>query len=119
MKNTRKVANIIFVLLVAVATIVLTGCGNSSKKEKESTIIGSWEYASSPSSAYRYTFNSDKTGSYSVYGTEKNFTYEDDGKKVSIMYEKNTVPSEYEYKLDGDKLIIKDSFGNDVEYKRK
>ena len=89
------------------------------EEETKNTIVGSWEYASSPNSAYVYTFNSDKTGSYSVYGTQMNFTYEDDGKKVSIKYEKNTIPSEYEYNLEGDKLTIKDSFGNNIEYKRK
>ena len=47
------------------------------------------------------------------------FTYEDDGKKVSILYNGNTVASDFEYRIEGDKLIIKDSFGKDVEYKRK
>ena len=119
MKNIRKILAIVCVMLIVFITLILTGCGNNNKKDDNKTIVGTWEYAGSPSTAYTYTFNSDKTGSYAVYGTEINFTYEDDGQKVSIKYEKNTVPSDYQYKLDGDKLIIKDSFGNDVEYKRK
>ena len=47
------------------------------------------------------------------------FTYEDDGKKVKILYNGNTIPGTYEYRIDGNKLIIKDSFGNDLEYTRK
>ena len=47
------------------------------------------------------------------------FTYKDDGKKVSILYKGNTSPLELEYKIEGKKLIIKDSFGSDVEYERK
>ena len=41
------------------------------------------------------------------------------GEKVKITYVGNTTGSTYEYKIDGKKLIIKDSFGKDVEYTKK
>ena len=41
-------------------------------------------------------------------------TYEDDGTKVTILYSGNTVPSTYEYKIDGDILLF-----NNVKYIRK
>lgn len=117
MKVTKKIFAVLCIALIAMSTLVLAGC--DKKKEDKNTIIGEWAYTSASGSAYVYKFNEDKTGSYSVYGTEMKFTYEDDGKKVSILYNGNTVASDFEYRIEGDKLIIKDSFGKDVEYKRK
>ena len=96
-------------------TLMLSGCGKSEdSKNQSNTIIGSWEH-----SGYVYTLNEDKTGSYTAYGSEMKFTYEDDGKQVKILYNGNTIPGTYEYRIDGNKLIIKDSFGSDIEYIRK
>lgn len=47
------------------------------------------------------------------------FTYTDKGKSVEILYTGNTAPSDFEYIINGDTLTIKDSFGDDVVYKRK
>lgn len=102
----------IITILVA-ALFVLTGCGE--KKEEANTIIGSWKNAS----GYTYTFNEDNTGTYSIDGRYSEFTYEDKGDKVSILYYGNTKASEYEYRIKGNKLIIKDSLGVDVEYTKK
>ena len=111
MKKTILLIGVIAVL--AAALFVLTGCGE--KKEEANTIIGSWQHTS----GYTYTFNNDKTGSYSLSGTEMKFTYEDKGDKVSILYTGNTQASEYAYRIEGNKLIIKDSLGSDVEYTKK
>lgn len=93
----------------------MSGCNERHKSEKvDSSIIGSWEH-----SGYVYTFNKDKTGSYDANGAKMNFTYEDDGVQVSILYDGNTSASDFAYKIEGKKLIIKDSFGNDVEYTKK
>ena len=107
MKILKK---LLLVIVVLVGAFALVGCGNTK------SIIGSWKYKDG---GYTYTFNKDKTGSYTIGSTVMKFTYEDDGKKVSILYEGNTIASEYEYKIDGKKLIIKDSFGSDVEYIKK
>ena len=80
--------------------------------------MGTWEYNQS-GAVYAYSFKDDKTGLYSVYGSEIPFTYEDDGQKVTILYNGSTAASAFEYKIEGNKLIIKDSFGNDVEYVKK
>ena len=99
-------------VLVAVIFILVGGVG---KKEEAKGIIGSWQHKS----GYTYTFNEDKTGTYSIDGRFSEFTYEDKGDSVSILYYGNTKASEYEYRIEGNKLIIKDTFGSDVEYTKK
>ena len=102
-------------LILMFSVLLLSGCWkNEDSKKQSNTIIGSWEH-----SGYIYKFNEDKTGSYTAYGSEMKFTYEDDGKKVKILYNGNTIPGTYEYRIDGNKLIINDSLGNDLEYTRK
>ncbi len=80
------------------------------------SIVGSWEYVNG---GYIYTFNADGTGSYSAGSTVMNFTYEDDGKAVKILYTGNTTPNEFTYTISGNTLSIEDSFGDKVEYKKK
>lgn len=110
MKTTKRIVTVVLIALMAFVTLTLTGCG----KEKKAGLVGSWDY-----SGFVYKFNEDKTGSYSVYSTEMPFTYEDKGDKVSIKYENATVASEFEYRIEDNKLIIKDSFGKDVVYTKK
>jgi len=93
------------VVMLISCLFVLAGCG---KKEESKGLVGSWEYTSG---GYVYTFNADKTGNYAYGESKKEFTYEDDGSKVSILYTGNTEPLELEYRIEGDKLIIKDSLG--------
>ena len=112
MKATKKIVSIICVMMIALSTLALTGCGKESN-----SIVGEWVYGGS--TEYVYKFNSDGTGSYGAYGIEMKFTYEDDGENVSILYDGNTMASKYAYKIEGKKLIIKDSLGNDVEYNRR
>lgn len=109
----KTILTIALIALVVVSLIVLTGCESKSSKP----IVGSWAY--NGGSDYIYTFKEDNTGSYSAYGNEREFTYEDDGSQVSILYNGDTTAGTYEYTIDGNKLIIKDSFGNDVEYVKK
>lgn len=105
---------ILFGLVALIAVVTLVGCGS---KSEDKGLIGSWEYKDY--SGYVYTFNEDKTGSYSAFGTEMKFTYEDNGKEVTILYDGNTDASTFEYKIDGKELTIKDSFGSDVVYVKK
>ena len=109
----KIILSIVLAVVFIASILVLTGCGKAKDSDK-APIIGSWEH-----SGYVYTFNEDKTGNYEAFGSKMNFTYEDDGSKVTILYKGNTVPGTYEYKIDGEKLIIKDSFGDDVVYKKK
>lgn len=111
MKKTLLFLGLVLIVVLCIA--VLVGC---DKKEEAKGIIGEWEYVTG---GYTYKFNEDKTGSYTAGSTVMEFTYEDDGSKVSILYTGNTMASDYEYKIEGNKLIIKDSIGNDVEYVKK
>ena len=113
MKKTLLAIGLVALLIVCI--FMLAGC-NKEGAQKTKGIIGSWEYVSG---GYTYTFNEDKTGSY-VYGENKmEFTYENDESKVSMLYAGNTAPLELEYRIEGNKLIIKDSLGSDVEYIKK
>ena len=106
----KKIAlTIALILIFATFVFVLTGCN-----EKTEGVVGKWAYTS-----YVYTFNSDKTGTYDASGTLMQFTYEDDGEKLSILYTGSTSPLVLKYRIDGNKLIITDSFGSDVEYTKK
>ena len=88
---------------------------NNGKKESTGNLVGQWSYYTS----YTYTFNADGTGTYDAMGTIMNFTYKDDGKQLSILYTGNTSPTVLDYKIDGNRLIITDSFGEDIVYVKK
>lgn len=108
----KTVISIALIIMLAVSVLVLTGCGEKQDKG----VVGQWAYQS-----YVYTFNEDKTGNYDYGNSGKgmDFTYEDNGTELSITYTGSTSPLVLKYKLDGNKLIITDSFGKDVEYVKK
>ena len=101
----RTILTIAIILILATCIVALTGCG----EKKVEGIVGKWEYSS-----FVYTFNEDKTGTYDVSGNIMDFTYEDDGSKISILYTGNTSPLELNYRIEGNKLIVKDRFGEEV-----
>lgn len=102
------------ITIFAFVALILTGCGKKG-------LIGDWAYfdGSSTRSDIYYTFKDEKNGSYTFGGATRNFTYTDDGTKLTILYDGDTDGSTYEYKLEDDTFTIKDSFGSDVVYKRK
>ena len=102
--------NIIASLFVVIICLFLVGC----EKNAKNSIVGKWAQGS-----YVYTFNEDKTCSYDVAGTIMNCTYEIDGDKISILYDGNTLPFETTFSIDGNKLNVVDSFGNDTIYEKK
>ena len=110
MKKTLLTASVLLILVAGL--FILTGCGDDTSKG----IVGSWAYQGD---SYIYKFNTDNTGSYTMIGSERKFTYEDDGTKVKITYDGDTTGSTYEYTIEGNKLLIKDSFGSTVEYTKK
>jgi len=71
------------------------------------TLVGKWEYEGG---GYTYEFKEDGTGTYSFGETVMEFTYEDQGDKLSILYTGNTVPTVLEYSISGKNLNVKDSF---------
>lgn len=100
----------IYVIALLLIVLLTTACGAKG-------IVGKWK-ADGYSVDYFYIFNEDKTCAYEMSGAKLECTYEDDGSKVTILYQGNTNSNTFEYKIEGDTLIIKDSFGNDVKYTR-
>lgn len=81
------------------------------------TLVGSWGHEM----GYTYVFRADKTGEYLVDGNDEPFwvfTYETEGNKLT-MYEDGSLLMETKYTIDGDTLIIEDSFGEKVYYTYK
>ena len=99
-------------LVACASTETSTGSGDANADP----IVGSWEYESG---GYTYTFNADGTGNYDAAGTVMNFTYTTEGDTLSILYDGNTAPFETQYSIDGDKLNVIDSLGNDTIYIKK
>ena len=114
-KKTKYILIAVAVLIVVAIVVVLIVNGNKGTT-KADTIIGTWKYESAD---YAYTFNEDGTGKYEAMGTTMEFTYTTEGNKLSITYTGNTSPFETEYSIDGNKLNVKDSFGQDTIYKRQ
>ena len=122
MKKTLK--GIFMILCAGLMIFAFTACSDEEKGDKKGdeksnvpAIVGTWEYEDS--SEMYYTFNEDGTGAYFFIGDEMKFTYEDDGKALTIQYENATGPNVFEYKIDGKKLLIEDSFGETVTYIKK
>ena len=99
-------------LCVLLTAFSLCACGNNNK----ASLVGTWDYEGG---RYIYTFNEDGTGVYDAAGTELEFTYKDNGNSIEMTYDNTTEPSVYEYRIEGDTLIIKDSLGSDVKYNKK
>jgi hypothetical protein len=128
-KNTKMIA-IIAAIAVAVVALVVVLIVVLGGKKAAVGIVGKWAYAEGPN--YIYNFREGGTGSYGYcsddYSAQEcedyasNFTYklvENEGKKqIEFLYEGNTSPMTLDYKLEGDKLIITDSFGEEVPYNR-
>ena len=98
-------------MALVLVVVVTTACGAKG-------IVGKWRQDGN-SVDYYYIFNEDKTCAYEMAGARMECTYEDDGKAVTILYTGNTKASTYEYRIEDNKLIIKDSSGRDVTYIRK
>lgn len=79
------------------------------------SLVGSWEHEL----GYTYVFREDKTGEYDIEETGEPywvFTYETEGNRLTMYNEDGSVLMETEYKIDGDTLMIMDSFGTKVYY---
>ena len=124
----------IIAILVTVMVLSVTACnssgnegagtssaaGNAAETEASTvvrTLVGSWYHEM----GYTYVFREDKTGEYLVDGWDEPFwvfTYETDGDKLT-MYEDGSLLMETKYTIEGDTLIIEDSFGEKVSYTYK
>lgn len=105
---------ILVMILALMLSMGLVACGG---KAEAPTIIGSWE--SVDISGAIYTFEEGGKGGYTFAGAFVDFTYEDDGTAVTIQYPNSDAPNVFKYTIEGNKLLIEDSFGSIVEYKKK
>ena len=123
----------ILATLVAVMVLSVAGCSSSGNTNAENTASGNTTKTEAPAVArtlvgswyhemgYTYVFREDKTGEYLVDGNSEPFwvfTYETDGQKLT-MYEDGRILMETNYTIEGDTLIIEDSFGEKVYYTYK
>ncbi len=82
----------------------------------ENKIIGCW--VSVDMSFCAYNFLTDEKGFYSFFGAQKEFAYKDNGDSVTIYFPGDLSPSTFKYTVEEDVLLIEDSFGAIVKYKR-
>ncbi len=97
-------------LTLILLLIITTGCKKS--------IVGKWKAIDSNKNFY-YIFNKDKTCSYEMTIARLDCTYEEDESKLTILYKGNDKPTTYEYRYDGNTLIIKDDKGKDNKFTKE
>lgn len=109
-------------IAVVIMSFAFVSCGNnggSKGGDAAKGIVGNWYYNDNTF----YTFNEDGTGSYTAFGNLfGNFTYTEGNGKLTLTYEGATVPTVFNYKLEGKTLTIlsgEGNLGSDTEYKRK
>ncbi|MBR5336520.1 MAG: hypothetical protein IK152_00860 [Lachnospiraceae bacterium] len=85
--------------------------------EEAKAVVGSW--ASESLKDYIYTFNEDGTGDYAMGTSKKELTFKVADGKLEILFKGDTAPFKTPVKVEGNKLIIKDSFDKDVVYIKK
>ena len=96
---------IVLILLL----ILTTGC--------KKNIIGKWK-AINVKDEYYYIFNADKTCSYEMTVARLDCIYELDDNKIIITYKGNTKANTYQYRFDGNTLIIEADNGKDNKFTR-
>ncbi len=119
---------VIIALLVVAMAICLMGCGGGSKADY--SLTGVWEYSDEANGIGSvYDFKDDGTGTYTMTVGGNEVVYEmkyevNDGHLLitfvnnDIFSEEDVFDSEFRFK-DENKLIVKDSLGDDLTYIRK
>ena len=116
MKATKTLA---FALILAIACLLLAACGAGAGGEAAGDpLVGSWA-SEDFDGAFIYTFNEDGTGNYDASGTDMPFTYTAEDGMLSILFDGDTMSLDTEYTIDGTKLTVKDSMGEDVIYNKQ
>ena len=83
----------------------------------ENKLIGCW--ISAELSFCAYNFLHDGKGFYSFFEAKKEFTYTDNGDSVIIHFSGDFMPGAFRYTVEENILLIEDSFGTPVEYKKQ
>lgn len=120
----KKIKTILSALLVFVMLTAVTGCG----KKEENSLVGVWEYSEN-GMTFTYDLKADGTGTYTMNTTGEDVVYElkyetkDSHLLVTyvnndVFSEEDVFDNEYSFK-DANTLIIKDSFGTEMEFVKK
>ena len=116
MKKTVRLMALVMVLVMLCAA--LSACG----KKLDSKVVGTWEYNEGSLGAI-YVLNADGTGTYTIKaGTEtskQNITYKTEGGKLLITFEGDTDVFEMPYSFSGADMIVKDTFGTEMTFKKQ
>jgi hypothetical protein len=119
MKKTIKTLSLILVLITGL--FLMTGCNKSNEIEEK--LYGTW--ANLDIYDVTFTFNEDKTGSEVIdTGMDKvdrTYTYEVDNEVITIVFDddEDKLEYEYEYRFDDEDLVLIDSAGTELVYKKK
>ena len=79
-------------------------------------LIGTWTAVGF--TGFAYNFVSADEGYYSVANAKKEFKYNADETKIAIYYPGEASALIFQYEIEEDILLIEDSFGNFVKYKK-
>lgn len=111
MKKGKLIGSIVAVLAVIAITVAAIIFFINNNKNP---LIGRWEYEGG---SWAYEFTSDTEGSYNLSTiSSSKFTYEiDEDDMLNLTYEDGT-NAVLDYRIEGDKLIIKDIFEDDIVY---
>lgn len=79
-------------------------------------LVGCWVSVEMSFCSYNFL---DGEGFYSFGGAKRSFVYTDNTDSVTIHYIGDTLPCTFKYTVEEDILLIEDSFGNTVKYKKQ
>lgn len=101
-------------LLIPLLCLLLVGCGNK--------LVGTYYYytESGIKENVSYEFKSDNTGKYTFNDDSRTFTYKIDNNNLEIKYnDENMRTLKTEFVLENGFLKFKNSFGENVTYKKR
>ena len=116
----KHIISLFLVLVLMIGVFTLVGCGKDTNKN--SKLVGTWEYKEEGFGAV-YSFKSNGTGSLTLTAYDEsdssNFTYKVKDDKILITFDGDTDVFELKYRVKGNNLIIKDSFDEETQLKKK
>jgi len=119
----KSVKRLLFSLVFVIFTVLLSGC---EKKELDEKIFGTWEYSEDGYST-EFIFKEDGTGSETIKILDSeeskdsisSFTYKTKSGIIYITFENDSVEFEYKYRFNDKDLVLKDSFNEEITYKKR
>ncbi len=87
-----------------------------ASKNTSSSLVGTWNWEGG---VFAYVFKKDGSGVYKTGSERYYFTYKTKGNKIIIKHTDVKNLTKLKYRIEGKKLIIKDSSGDDVIYIKK